>query len=203
MTEQAQEADTTIEKVWTVPNILSFLRLAGVPLFLWLVLGPKEDGWAFIVLGLAGITDYLDGQIARRMGQISTLGKLLDPFADRLYILAVLVGLTIRDIIPLWLVVIILARDAMMLIQILILRRFGFGPLPVHFLGKAATFALLYAFPLLLLGDGDSVLAMLANVFGWAFAIWGTALYWWGGILYGVQARTLLRANALNREVTP
>ncbi|MBM7788027.1 CDP-alcohol phosphatidyltransferase family protein [Tenggerimyces flavus] len=203
MTEQAQEADTTVEKVWTVPNILSFLRLAGVPLFLWLVLGPKEDGWAFIVLGIAGLTDYLDGQIARRMGQISTLGKLLDPFADRLYILAVLVGLTIRDIIPLWLVVIILARDAMMLIQILILRRFGYGPLPVHFLGKAATFALLYAFPLLLLGDGDGVLALLANVFGWAFAIWGTALYWWGGILYGVQTRTLLRAHAIDREVTP
>ena len=200
VTEQAQEVDATTEKVWTVPNILSFLRLAGVPLFLWLVLGPEEDGWAFIVLGLAGITDYLDGQIARRMGQISTLGKLLDPFADRLYILAVLVGLTLREIIPLWLVVIILARDAMMLIQIFILRRNGYGPLPVHFLGKAATFCLLYAFPLLLLGDGDSVFATLANVFGWAFAIWGTALYWWGGLLYGVQTYTLLRDDKRKDE---
>lgn len=194
VTEQVRE-DGTTEKVLTIPNLLSFLRLLGVPLFLWLVLGPEEDGWAFIVLGLSGLTDYLDGQIARRMGQISRLGKLLDPFADRLYILAVLVGLTIREIIPLWLVIIILARDVLMGLLLLVLRRYGFGPLPVHFLGKAATFALLYAFPLLLLGDGDSIFATLALVFGWAFAIWGTALYWWGGILYVVQARTLISSR--------
>lgn len=176
-----------------IPNLLSLLRLAGVPLFLWLVLGPREDGWAIVVLGLAGVTDWLDGQFARRFNQVSELGKVLDPVADRLYILAVLFGLAARDVIPIWLAVLIPLRDLILLVGLIPwLRRHGYGPLPVHFLGKAGTFCLMYAFPLLFLGDGESVFATAATVVGWAFAVWGTGLYWWAGVLYAYQARQLL-----------
>jgi cardiolipin synthase (CMP-forming) len=182
-----------VGRVLTLPNVLSFARLAGVPLFLWLVLGPKADGLAIIVLLVAGFTDWLDGQLARRLGQVSSLGKLLDPFADRLYILAVLVGLALRDVIPVWLAVLVPLRDVLLAGLLALLRQHGYGPLPVHFLGKAATFCLLYAFPLLFLGDGTGTLAAVAKVVGWAFAIWGTGLYWWAGVLYGYQAYQLLR----------
>lgn len=190
---EVQETQVQTDRVWTVPNLLSFLRLLGVPLFLWLILGPQADGWAVVVLVVSGITDWADGAIARATGAISRLGQLLDPIADRLYILATLVGLLLRGIIPLWLVVLLLSRDVVLAVALALLKRRGVTGLPVHFLGKAATFNLLYAFPLLLLGDGTTTVATLARVVGWAFAIWGTALYWWAGILYLVQARRILR----------
>ncbi len=179
-------------QVWTLPNLVSMLRLLGVPLFLWLVLGPHADLPAIGVLMVAGVTDWLDGFLARRLGQYSRLGELLDPVADRLYILAVVIGLACRDIIPWWVAVVLPARDAFLWTLVPFLRTRGYNALPVHFLGKAATFNLLYAFPLLLLGDGRGVVAEMALVFGWAFAIWGIGLYWWAGLLYAWQVRTLL-----------
>lgn len=189
----ADQPTVVSDRVLTLPNMLSIARLLGVPLFLWLVLGPEADGWALVVLALAGLTDYLDGWLARTLNQTSTLGQILDPVADRLYILAVVVGLALRDIIPWWLAVLLPLRDVLLFGLVPFLRTRGYSALPVHFLGKAATACLLYAFPLLLLGDGEGTLATLANVFGWAFAIWGTALYFWSGVLYVHQVRTLLR----------
>ncbi len=186
-TDQARD-----NRVWTLPNLLSMARLAGVPLFLWLVLGPEADGWALVVLMVSGATDYADGWLARRLNQTTVLGAILDPVADRLYILAVVVGLALRDVIPWWLAVSLPLRDALMWGLVPLLRTRGYSALPVHFLGKAATFNLLYAFPLLLLGDGEGVVARLAEVFGWAFAFWGVGLYWWAGILYAWQVRKLL-----------
>ncbi len=180
------------DRVWTIPNLLSIVRLMGVPLFLWLILGPEADGWALVVLMLSGITDYLDGYLARKLNQTSKLGAILDPVADRLYILSTVIGFAARDIIPIWLALLLPLRDAFLWTLVPFLRTRGYSSLPVHFLGKAATAALLYAFPLLLLGDGDGVVATLAKVFGWAFAIWGTALYWWAGLLYAWQVRKLL-----------
>lgn len=187
--------DRGLGAVATVPNALSLLRLLGVPLFLWLVLGPHADGWALAVLAVAGITDWADGHLARRWHQESRLGALLDPAVDRLYILATVLGLTLREVIPWWLAVALVARDLTLLPTLPVLHRHGHGPLPVHFLGKAATFNLLYAFPLLLLGDGTGALAAVARPVGWAFAIWGTALYWWAGVLYLAQVRRLVRAG--------
>jgi cardiolipin synthase len=183
------------DRVLTIPNALSVLRLLGVPLFLWLILGPEHDGWAIVVLMVAGFTDWADGQIARRMNQTSELGQLLDPVADRLYILATVFGLAMRDIIPWWLAIALPLRDLLLTLTLPILKRRGYTALPVHFLGKAATFNLLYAFPLLLLGDGDSTLNLLARVFGWAFVVWGLGLYYWAGVLYAVQLRQLVRTT--------
>lgn len=186
-------ATTSYSRVLTVPNLLSMLRLAGVPLFLWLVLGPEADGWALVVLMISGITDYLDGWLARVLDQRSSLGEILDPVADRLYILAVVVGLGLREIIPWWVAIILPLRDLLLWGLVPLLRTRGYSALPVHFLGKAATFNLLYAFPLLLLGEGEGVVPTLANVFGWAFAVWGIGLYWWAGVLYAWQVAKLLR----------
>lgn len=183
---------TRTNRVWTLPNVLSMLRLAGVPVFLWLVLGPEEDGWALALLMVSGLTDFLDGWLARRLNQTTLVGQILDPVADRLYILAVVVGLALRDVIPWWLAISLPLRDLLMWALVPMLRTRGYSSLPVHFLGKAATFNLLYAFPLLLFGEGDSVLSRLALVFGWAFALWGVGLYWWAGVLYAWQVRRLL-----------
>jgi cardiolipin synthase len=180
-------------RVLTIPNALSIARLFGVPLFLWLVLGPHKDGWALAVLMVSGFTDYLDGHLARRLNQTTRLGQILDPVADRLYILAVVVGLSIRHIIPWWLAIALPMRDVLLVALVPFLRTRGYSALPVHFLGKAATASLLYAFPLLLLGDGQGTLPRVADVFGWAFAIWGCSLYWWAGLLYAWQVRKLLR----------
>ena len=191
-----QETQVQTDRVLTLPNLLSFARLLGVPVFLWLILGPEADGLAVLLLMVSGFTDFLDGWIARRYHQISRLGQMLDPLADRLYIFATLLGLGLREIVPWWLVALLVGRDVVLAMTLPILRRHGRGPLPVHYLGKAATFNLLYAFPLLLLGSGSGTAATVARVVGWAFAIWGTALYWWAGALYLAQVRQIVRSDA-------
>ncbi len=181
-------------RILTVPNAISVARLAGVPVFLWLVLGPEADGWAVGLLIAAGLSDWLDGVIARAWDQQSRLGQVLDPAADRLYIAATLIGLAIRAIIPWWLVALLAARELLLAVALLVLRRYGYGPLQVSLVGKAATLCLLYAFPLLFLGAHEGTPALVARVIGWAFAIWGTALYWWAAALYLVQMRRLISA---------
>ncbi len=188
------------DRILTIPNALSALRLAGVPVFLWLVLGPHRDGIALLLLMASGLTDYLDGKLARMLHQSSKIGALLDPAADRLYIVSTVVALTIRGIIPVWLLIVLLARDVVLLAFGPVLLRMGYGiALPVHFLGKAATFNLLYAFPFLLATTGHGWLATVSRPIAWAFVIWGTALYWWAIGLYAIQVRQL---RATDREVT-
>jgi cardiolipin synthase len=186
------ETDVTTDRVLTVPNALSALRLLGVPVFLWLILA-HHDGWALVLLMVSGFTDYLDGKIARRWNLISRVGQLLDPAADRLYILATLLGLAIRGVVPWWLVAVLIGREVFIAALLPLLKSRGYTALPVHFLGKAATFCLLYAFPLLLIGEFDNVAGTIARPVGWAFTWWGTGLYWLAGILYAIQARQVLR----------
>jgi cardiolipin synthase len=175
------------DRVLTVPNLLSVLRLAGVPLFLYLLLVPRADVWAIVVLAVGGITDWLDGKLARLLGQYSRLGALLDPAVDRLYILAALVALGVRDVVPWWAVIALVARDLVLAATLPVLRSRGYGPYEVVYLGKAATFLLLYAFPLLLAAQGTGWFSDLSRPFGYAFAAWGTALYLYTGALYLAQ----------------
>lgn len=179
-------------RVWTIPNVLSLLRLAGVPVFVWLILDHR-DGAAVILLMLAGFTDYLDGKIARQFNLVSKLGALLDPAADRLYIVATLVCLAVRGTLPLWLVGALVARELFLVSMAPTIRKYRLPVPPVHFVGKAATFNLLYAFPLLLLADGTTRLADAVRPLAWAFVIWGLALYWLAGLLYYVQLRSMVR----------
>ena len=190
-----------VERILTVPNLLSVLRLAGVPLFLYLLLVPRADGWAIVVLALGGITDWLDGKLARLLDQHSRLGALLDSTVDRLYILAALLALGVRDVVPWWAVVALVARDLVLAATLPVLRRRGYGPYQVLYLGKAATFLLLYAFPLLLAAQADGWFADLARPFAYGFAVWGTALYLYTGLLYLAQFVLALRAPTHRSEV--
>ncbi|HEY3774854.1 MAG TPA: CDP-alcohol phosphatidyltransferase family protein [Solirubrobacteraceae bacterium] len=185
------------ERWLTVPNLLSVIRLAGVPVFLWLLLGPRADGWALIVLVISGITDYLDGKLARWLDQYSRLGEALDPLADRMYTLAALVAFVVRDIVPWWVVVLIVGRDVVVSAALPLLRRKGYLAFPVLYLGKAATLCLLYAFPLLLLAQMDCPGADATRPFAYAFTVWGIALHLYSGGLYVVQlVRTPPRVTA-------
>jgi cardiolipin synthase len=194
MVDRADEHVDT-GRVLTVPNLLSVLRLAGVPLFLWLLLGPRADVWAIIVLALGGFSDWADGKLARLLGQYSRLGELLDPAADRLYILAALVGLGLRGVVPWWAVAVLIGRDLVLAVCLPLLRRRGYGPPPVVYLGKAATFLLLWTFPLLLAGLQTGWFADLCRPTGYAFAVWGSALYLYTGGLYLAQIALALRAT--------
>jgi cardiolipin synthase (CMP-forming) len=158
------------------------------------VLGPHADAWGVALLIVAGLSDWLDGKIARALNQTSKLGQLLDPAADRLYIAATLIALAVRALIPWWLVAVLAVRELLVGFALAFLRRrTGIGGLQVSLVGKAATLCLLYAFPLLFLGDHVGWGGTLARVIGWAFAIWGTALYWYSAVLYLVQIRDLTR----------
>ncbi|WP_265521244.1 CDP-alcohol phosphatidyltransferase family protein [Oerskovia flava] len=181
-------------RVLTVPNAISFLRLLLVPVFAVLIV-QGHDVWALVVLAVSGASDWLDGVLARRMNQVTKLGQVLDPAADRLFILVTMLGLAWRDIVPIWLVVLIVGRDLVLLALLPALTRHGYGPLEVSFVGKAATFALLYAFPLLLLAEAPGTLGLVASVVGWAFTWWGVGLYWLAGVQYVRQTRTLLRGE--------
>jgi cardiolipin synthase len=185
-----------VDRVLTIPNGISAARLAGVPVFLWLVLGPRTavaDDWAVALLIVAGLSDWLDGKIARALNQTSRLGQVLDPAADRLYIVSTIVALAVRGIIPWWLVAVLGLRELTVGAALSLLRRrAGFGTLQVSLVGKAATACLLYAFPLLFLGDHPGWGGTLARVIGWAFATWGTVLYWWAAMLYLAQVRSLV-----------
>ncbi len=184
---------TSAGQIMTIPNIISFLRLAGVPLFLWLFLGAHEDGWAIVVLAIGGTTDWVDGYLARRLGQVSRLGELLDPLADRLYILATLLALTVREVVPWWFTAALLARELVLVGGLLVLRRYGYGPPPVHYVGKTATFILLVAFPMLLLAHVSESAEVWAYPSGWALAWWGLVLYWIAGIFYLIQVYGVVR----------
>lgn len=176
----------------TVPNLLSMLRLALVPVFLYLLLTEKYL-LAIVVLALSSLTDYLDGYFARRFNQVTRLGQLLDPAADRLYIFSTLVGLSITGIIPVWLALVIIGRDVVLAIAYPILATHGYGPLPVHYLGKTGTFALLYAFPLLLMAYIWQPISYILEPLAWAFALWGVGLYWWGAVVYLRQLRDIVK----------
>lgn len=201
MTEPEQregpEGPVVGERIATVPNALSALRILLVPVFLVLVL-DGHDVAALVVIVISTVSDYLDGVIARRFGQITRLGKLLDPAADRLFIFAAVIALAVREVVPWWVVAIIVGRDVMLAVLGVILARHGYGPLPVHHLGKLATFALFYALPILVLGQAFSSIQPVSDPIGWAFTLWGAFLYWWAGILYLRQTLGVIGRRAEN-----
>lgn len=192
---RVQQTQVQTDRVFTLPNVLSVLRLLAIPVFVWLAMGPRADGAAALVLALGGVTDFLDGFLARRWNQISRVGQLLDPVADRLSTLAVLIVFLARGVVPWWFVVLLVGRDVVLAVHLGGLRRHGVTGLPVNFVGKAATFNLLLSFPLLLWGvSAVAGAAMVARVLGWALAIWGAGLYLYSAALYVRQSRQVRAA---------
>lgn len=185
-----QEFDT--DRVLTIPNVLSFLRLLAIPVFTWLIIDGSYLP-AVIILGVSAATDWFDGYLARRLRQRTKLGTQLDPVTDRLYIIATVVALMVRGIVPWWFVVILLARDFLLVVLFFFLRRTGRTSLPVSFVGKAGTFALLTAFPLILLFDASALDLPVGYALGWVVAIFGAVAYWSAGLLYAGQTVLLVR----------
>ncbi len=171
-------------KLLNVPNALTGLRALGIPLFIYLALALEADGWAILTLAIGGATDYFDGKLARAWGQESRFGELADPAIDRLYILATLTVLYLRDAIPLWVIAVLLLRDLILGIVTIALTAKSLPPLKVTYLGKAATFNLLYAFPFLLLALHPGWAGTAAYIFGWSFTWWGVGLYLFTGVSY-------------------
>ena len=179
-----------------IPNALSFLRLLGIPVFIYFALVREQDVIAITILAIAGITDYLDGKLARAWNQTSDLGAMLDPVADRIYILATLIVLYQREAINLWVILVLLFRDAVLALMTLVLKVRGLKLMEVTYLGKAATFNLLYAFPLLLLATHQSVAGEIAFAIGWGFSHWGIALYLYTGLIYFQNGLRSIRVNS-------
>lgn len=199
MAQQEEETSGTSavvsDRIVTIPNALSTVRLLLVPVFLALVL-TGQDLAALVVIIVSSATDYLDGIIARRFGQITKLGQLLDPAADRLFIFAAVIALAVREVVPWWVVIVIVGRDVLLAVLGVVLAQHDYGPLPVHHLGKLATFALFYALPILVLGQAFPQVAAVSDPIGWAFILWGGFLYWWAGALYLRQTLALLAESA-------
>jgi cardiolipin synthase len=187
------EPGTSRNRVLTVPNLLSAVRLALIPVFIYVLLVRHANGWAVGILAFSGASDWADGKIARILDQSSRLGELLDPAVDRLYMVTVPIALALRGMVPWWIVVTLLARDALLAATLPLLRSRGLSALPVTYVGKAATFALMLGFPLILAGQWHPMWARVLLAFGWGFLVWGVYLYLWAFVLYLVQVRSVLR----------
>src|SRR3954447_26820025 len=200
---ESAAGEATGDRILTIPNALSVLRLVLVPVFLYLLLGVHADALAVAVLMFSGFSDWADGKIARLVAnQSSKLGALLDPAVDRIYMVTVPVALAIAGVLPWWIVITLLGRDTVLAATLPVLRTRGFTALPVTYIGKAATFALMSGFPLVLLGQWDALWSRVILACGWAFVIWGLALYLWSAVLYLVQVAMVMRQmpRAYSRE---
>jgi cardiolipin synthase len=180
-------------RVLTVPNVLSVIRLVLVPVFLWLLLVEHADAWATGILMFTGASDWADGKIARLMNQSSRLGELLDPAVDRIYMITIPIAFAVRHFVPWWFVIVLIGRDAILAATLPALRSRGLTSLPVTYIGKGATFGLMSGFPLILLGQFDGLWSRVVLAIGWGFTIWGFALYLWSFVLYMAQFVLVLR----------
>jgi cardiolipin synthase len=186
-------SDRVQDRVLTVPNVISVARLGLIGLFLYLLLIARADGPAVATLMLSGVSDWADGKVARLFNQYSTLGALLDPAIDRLYMLAIPVAFGVRGLVPWWIIGVLLARDLLLATTLPALRSRGLTALPVTYVGKAGTFALMSAFPLILLGQWDNLASRVVLSAGWGFLIWGLGMYLWAFVLYLIQVTLVVR----------
>ncbi len=180
-------------RVLTVPNALSVIRLALIPVFIYVLLVAHANGWAVAILMFSGASDWADGKIARLLDQSSRLGALLDPAVDRLYMAAVPIVLACSGIVPWWFVIVLLVRDGLLAATLPVLWSRGLSALPVTYIGKGATFALMSGFPLVLLGTGHALWSRVIGACGWAFLIWGMYAYLWAFVQYAVQMTLVVR----------
>lgn len=181
--------------LWTLPNLISVIRLACIPVFCWLLFDDRETA-AFVVLGVLGATDWVDGWIARRFDQGSEIGKVLDPTADRLLLIVASLALLIDGVVPLWVGVAVLAREALVGVATLALAAAGAARIDVQWVGKAGTFAIMFALPGFLLVEITSGTASeVIEILTWIVTIIGLALSYYAAARYIPLARAALRAG--------
>lgn len=187
-------------RVFTVPNLVSLVRLGGVPLFVYLLLIAHQNLAALVVLAIGASTDWVDGQLARRLNQVTRLGQLLDPVTDRAYIVVTLLALTARGVVPWQLTLILVIRELAVALSFPVLWHHGYQSLQVHYLGKTATFVLMFSFPVMLFATLGGWMETVGRPFGWALALWGAALYWYAGALYLIQVVQVVRVARSGRS---
>ncbi|MDA8148841.1 MAG: CDP-alcohol phosphatidyltransferase family protein [Actinomycetota bacterium] len=184
-----------LDRVLTVPNGITVVRLACIPLFVWLLFGARRQTDAAVLLGALGATDWIDGQVARRWHQVSTLGKVLDPVADRLLVGTAVIAVVVYGAVPVWFAAATLAREALVSAAVLVLASLGAERIDVLVVGKAGTFALMFAYPAFLLGDGRAVWQGDVRLAAWTTGVVGLALAWVAAGAYVPVARRALHAG--------
>jgi cardiolipin synthase (CMP-forming) len=197
MSEPAQT-----DRVLTIPNVISFLRIALIPVFVALIVDPDTRRAGLVLFVFVVATDWVDGALARATGQVSDLGKVLDPVADRLAIAAGLIALVVADAFPLWAALLILVRDVTVLIAGLVLLSKRRARIEVRHLGKVATFSLMAAIACIAWGSLGYPLAPAALACGWAFYAVGIVEYYVATVLYVGDLRRAWRGT-IDRSVDP
>ena len=192
------------DRILTVPNVITLIRLSCLPVFVWLLLGRDDQVAAAVLLGLLGATDWVDGYIARRFGQVSTLGKVLDPVADRLLFFTAIVTIIISGDAPLWVCIAVLVREALVALATLTLAALGARRIDVTWWGKAGTFSLMFAFPAFLLGSSDIAWSGFFTFAAWCFTIPGLVFSYYSALLYvPLASRALAEGRAARRTAAP
>ncbi len=190
------------DRILTVPNGVTVFRLLCIPLFVWLLVLPNRSGWvaAAIVLAVLGVSDGVDGYVARHFDQVSRVGKVLDPTADRLLLGVAAVAIVVAGAIPLAVAVAALSREAMVAVGFMVVALAGGRRIDVQWAGKAGTFGLMCALPLFLLGHAHEPWHHLAEALAWIAVIPALALGWYAAITYIPMARTALADSRRPRQ---
>jgi cardiolipin synthase (CMP-forming) len=196
----AHTADPGEDRIVTVPNAVTALRLLCLPLFLWLLFGAGEQTAAAILLAVLGATDWVDGFVARRFHQVSTLGKVMDPMADRILVGTAVISILVYGAVPLWFGLATIAREVLVSAMVLLLAALGAARIDVLWVGKAGTFGLMFAYPTFLLGYGDAGWQEPIRVIGWITGIVGLTLAWIAAGSYVAPARQALRDGRAARH---
>jgi cardiolipin synthase len=181
-----------VDRILTVPNAITLVRLACIPLFLWLLFGADRQTAAAVLLGVLGATDWVDGFVARRYHQVSTVGKVLDPVADRVLVVTAVIAITVHGAVPVWFAAATLAREVVVSAAVLLLASLGAARIDVLWVGKAGTFALMFSYPAFLLSHGTAGWQGPIHVIAWITGLLGLALAWIAAASYVPVARTAL-----------
>jgi cardiolipin synthase len=192
--------DEGLGRTFTAPNAITFVRLLCIPLFLWLLFGAHEQTAAAILLAVLGATDWVDGFVARRFHQVTTLGKVLDPIADRVLVGTAVISILVYGAVPLWFGLATIAREVLVSAMVLLLAALGAARIDVLWVGKAGTFGLMFAYPTFLLGYGDAGWQEPIRIIAWVTGIVGLTLAWIAAGSYIAPARQALRDGRAARQ---
>ncbi len=192
--------DEGLGRILTAPNGITFVRLLCIPLFLWLLFGAHEQTAAAILLAALGATDWVDGFVARRFHQVSTLGKVIDPMADRILVGTAVISILVYGAVPLWFGLATIVREVLVSAMVLLLAALGAARIDVLWVGKAGTFGLMFAYPTFLLGYGDAGWQEPIRIIGWVTGIVGLTLAWIAAGSYVAPARQALRDGRAARR---
>ena len=197
---EEEAPDSGLDRILTAPNLITLVRLLCIPVFLWLLFSQHRQTAAAALLAVLGATDWIDGFVARRYHQVSSLGKVLDPTADRILVGTAVISVMVYGAVPLWFGLATIAREVLVSAMVVLLAVLGASRIDVLWVGKAGTFGLMFAYPAFLLGDGTASWQEPVRVVAWVTGLTGLALAWWAAASYVGPARRALRDGRAARR---